>query len=96
MEEDFGRENDELIEKKNRINLLSYIYATDIINKKLKNKFTFYQIHIIIDYYTNTKIMQEQEYLDLLKQTKGLSQQLKHAIKNMQTTSSNTHTSLTI
>ena len=81
MEEDFGRENDELIEKKNRINLLSYIYATDIINKKLKNKFTFYQIHIIIDYYTNKKIMQEQQYLDLLKQTKGLSQQLKHAIK---------------
>ena len=70
------------IENKNQWKLtLYYTFAIDYMNKKLKNKFTFIQITTLMKHYTNEIIIQEQQYINLVKRTKALRPNIKSAIR---------------
>lgn len=57
------------------------IYAVNKLNIRLKTKLTFYQIVFIIKEYTGLEIQNEEQYNQLIKRTKGLTEKVKENIR---------------
>ena len=64
----------------NRLNVLYYTMGINEVNKKLKRKLTFYQIRETLWAHTQFYLNNEQEYINLIKQTRGIDKRIKKYI----------------